>query len=379
MNPLPHMYYLILFSICSTILFAEQDSEKFGFALSEQLLQNQGNVFISPYSAEIALRMALEGANGKTQEEMNAVIGSAPQRKLSDKDVHSFQAMAIDASLKPLESYREAIQQQFQATIFPVDFTKNPKKSLSFTNKSVLKATQGLIKNFIQPQDVSEKTKLILLNAIYFKKQWASPFSVSKTEKAPFTTCDDTKIAVDMMRQQEFFSCGTSDGVSYLELRFKEEENAPEYSCMLILPSEKNALLQIEQSLTAEKLAEWDRSLRKEYVELFFPKVTLDFRIDLKEALKTLGMREAFSESADFSKISPHLELAIDKVLHQTHLTIDEQGLEAAASSAAIFIVKAERRPEHSIVMRFDHPFLIVIREKQSGTLLFIGRICNPL
>jgi serpin B len=371
------IFIIFIQSAFASASFAEEPSDKFSYQLTGKILNEPGTVFFSPYSAKIALSMALVGAAGNTFREMNTVLGGISRLSSTGGGFNSYQAMCIDTSFKPLKSFTQTLQQDFQAEVLSVDI-KEKEKSLATVNKWVAQATQGLIPKLLMPQDIDSSTKLILLNAVHFKREWFNPFHKENTHKAPFTTCQGTQIDVDMMKQEEFFHYGKAGDATFISLDFKREENEPEYSCMLILPTEKNGLKSLEQNFSADILAKWQKNQKQEYVELYLPKLKIDYRIDLKTALQQLGIQEAFTDKADFSKITEANNIFINKVIQQAHLSIDEQGLEASAATSVSFNMKAFLPPKNKVELHFDRPFLIVIQEKKTGSLLFVGRVCSP-
>lgn len=377
---------LICLLLFGSTLFAEKATDAFSFLLTKQVFEeNRGTIFISPYSAQVTLQMAKMGAQHKTHEEMQNVLGP-PFLLPNSNNFSSYQAICIDRSFTPLQLYISAIWQKFRANLFRIDFSNEQKKlsSLQTINGLVKKKTDGQISDLLLPQDVDSSTKLILLNASLFKSNWLSPFLQENTQKAPFTTCDGDQVEVDMMKQSDFFHVVSDSEVTILALDFKRQEQGheqvhqPEYYSLFILPKESDKLSSVEQKITKASLEEWQKLSKSEYVELYLPKVKIEYRQDLKTALQNLGMKEAFTDLADFSKIAAQNDLFINKVIQKTCLTIDENGLEAAAATAASFNMKAFLPPKEKITLRFDRPFLLLILEKKSSSLIFAGRICKP-
>jgi serpin B len=366
--------------VCSGVrsVRTQPSTDTFSFSLAHRVFKSPGNVFISPYSANIALSMTMRGASGKTYDEMRKVLGK-PSPIISGGGFTSYQAIAIDQAYNPLKSYVDEIQKDYQAGLLPVDFLRQPELAVVIINRWASKSTQGLIPELLKVSDIKPETKLAILNACHFKKAWLSPFDASLTHKAPFTTSEGRSSDVDMMSKLGYFKYGKDNKISYVELAFETNENEPEYSCLLILPEDQKSLVQLEKHLDANKLNQVDALLKKEHVQLYLPKLDIEYRIYMKEVLINLGMHEAFDEvHANFSKMTKANDLYIDKVIQQTHLKLNEAGLEAAAATAVLMVRKSSISPQPKVVVRFDRPFLILIREKETGTPLFIGRISKP-
>lgn len=360
------------------ILSALHADETFSYDLTRTLLQQDHNVFFSPYSTQIVLSMSMEGAHGKTREEFSKLLKTPFQAHANTATFSTYQAVAIDHSCIPTQQYIQLLQKNFQAKLFSVDFQKQPDWSVKMINNWVQEKTENRINTLLLPQDVSSYTKLILLNAALVKKAWLYPFNQSSTKNAPFTTCDDKEIETPFMEIKEYFSYARDAHASYVELLFQKEENGPDLSCFLILPHDMNTLPLVEKHLSQEKIDFLKLELKKEFVHLLLPKCKINYRKDLRTALQELGLKTAFSKEADFTGISAHEDLALDKVIHQAELELDENGLTAAAATAAEFIMKSSLQPQHPIVMRFNRPFFILILDKTHNSLLFAGRICRP-
>lgn len=359
-----------LFFLCIALVVYAED---FSYTFSQKILaQEKGNVFISPYSVRVALGMALDGAKGTTREELEKVLGNSRELYVTKGNFRSFQALAIDNSFTPLKQYVDTLYTTYHAATLSVDF-QAPQKALQAINGWVSQATNARVTTLVQPNDVKETTRLMLLNAVLFTGEWLLAFTKENTQEAPFTTDEDAQVTVPMMYQEAIFHYGNDTRASYLALDCKDSE----YACMIVLPIGGTTLQQIEEKFTSGMLTSWRESVRREYVKLSLPRVNIDCRVDCKEALKSLGIRTAFSQDADFSRIST-TPLAIDAVLHGARLKIDEAGIEATAATAVSFIIKSVLPPENAIEMRCDHPFLLVIYDKVQGAVVFVGRVTNP-
>jgi serpin B len=230
--------------------------------------------------------------------------------------------------------------------------------------------TEDKIKDLIPPGVLSPLTLLVLVNAIYFKGDWASQFDERLTHEAPFWVRLNEQVQVMMMTQKHAFGYAEADGLQMLELPYTGED----LSMLVLLPDEIGGLAALEDRLALDKLDRWTKRLRQTDVQVFLPRfeVTLPFRLD--EMLKTMGMVDAFSGGANFSGIAQG-QLSISAILHRAFVAVNEEGTEAAAATAVI-MDRAVPRPLPTF--HADHPFLFLIRENATGSILFLGRVVDP-
>jgi serpin B len=195
---------------------------------------------------------------------------------------------------------------------------------------------------------------------------------VRLTRQAPFRVTDREQVHVEMMAQRSEFGYKELDGLQVLELPYAGND----LSMIVLLPAEQDGLAQLEDALTVENLDRWTGRLHEREVQVFLPRFEVTFPVRLDEALSSLGMVDAFSEWADFSGMDGSKELRIGAVLHKAFVVANEEGTEAAAVTAVMVEAKGMLMP--APVFRADHPFMFLIREKQTGSILFIGRVVNP-
>jgi len=213
---------------------------------------------------------------------------------------------------------------------------------------------------------------LVLVNAIYFRGDWAQRFDPSNTRRGPFTLEDGRTVDVEMMSQAGDFSCGESEEARVLELPYEGDD----LSLFVILPREGNRLSDIENALTERNLESWLSAPCEQRIRVFLPRFRISWGTgDLVRPLISLGMRDAFlAGRADFSGMDGSRSLFIGSVLHRAFIEVNEEGSEAAASTA---VVLKKGRPDERI-FRADHPFLFLIRENTTGSILFLGRFTDP-
>ena len=221
---------------------------------------------------------------------------------------------------------------------------------------------------------MNRDNRLVLTNAIYFKGDWVKQFDEKETKQEKFRIGKGDAVQVPMMRrtdEEAVFNYTETAELQILEMLYDGEELS-----MLILLPKNDGLESLEDSLTAENLAEWNKRLKEKRINIFIPKFTLDTKYFIKTKLSRMGMPLAFTPDADFSGMDGSKRLFIDKVIHQAYVKVNEEGTEAAAATGVSMMVETFRPavPE----FRADHPFIFIIQERVTGNILFIGRITNP-
>ncbi|MBD1937477.1 serpin family protein [Microcoleus sp. FACHB-68] len=348
----------------------------------------EGNLFFSPYSLSTGLAMTYAGARGQTAAQMaQALHFSLPPERLhpvfaalkANIETDSQQNYQLDIANRLwgqkgynfLEAFLEITRNFYNATLEKVDFTSAPEEARTQINRWIAQKTHEKIKNLIPSGVLSSDTRLVLTNAIYFKAAWLSPFDPSKTKNEPFTTLDGQLVPVPMMHQAgQMFGYAEIDGLQVLELPFVDDR----LSVVILLPQQVNGLLELERRLTPENLTKWLSSLSSEVpVSVSLPKFQLRSAFELKDILSKMGMPLAFSPNSDFSGMNGQKDLFISNVIHKTFADVNEAGAEADAATA---ITAATRGSGNAF--KADHPFIFLIRDAESGSVLFLGRMVNP-
>lgn len=362
-------------------------NSRFALDLYGRLCTAQGNLFFSPYSISAALAMTYAGARGNTASQMAAVLHFAldPERlhpAFAGLEVllESWQkagriALSVANSLWPQlgerfkRAYLDLVLHYYGVTITAVDYARDPEGSRQRINAWVEDKTQEKIKELILPQHVSGPSVLILVNAIYFKGDWASQFDAANTRPAPFYVTAEKSVEVSLMRQKASFGYAELPGLQVLELPYQGDE----LSMVVLLPQAGNGLAELEQAFSLENLANWLGRLRVQEVDVLLPRFKLTGQFELKDVLEAMGMTDAFG-LADFSGMTTG-QLFISNVVHKAFVEVNEEGTEAAAATAVVF---ARGLPLPAPVFRADRPFLFLIRERSSGSILFLGRLADP-
>jgi serpin B len=369
---------------------AVDSAAPFALDLYSRLRTHPGNLFVSPCSLDMALRMVQAGADGKTLQEMNAVL-QAPQEP-ADGPHAAPAGFASDLQAEPaakgyelsvanavwaqkrlslLPAYTDLLRSRYRAAMKLADFADSAAATAEI-NGWVAAQTHDRIQDLIPPDAVGNLTRLVLVNAIYFKGQWVYPFDQRVTRDGPWhlENGDAASKSTAMMHQAGQFEFYQDEHLSALQMPYKGNRLA-----MLVLLPREGKLSDLEASLTVERLNHTLSDLRPAEVGVSFPRFTTDDHLELRSTLEAMGMRDAFSDAADFSKMDGRRDLKISKVFHGASVQVDETGTEASGASAVLMQFKGpplERRFEA------DHPFVFLIRDVHSGAILFMGRVADP-
>jgi serine protease inhibitor len=239
-------------------------------------------------------------------------------------------------------------------------------------NDWVAAQTADKIQELIPTGTLSGLTRLLLVNAIYFKGQWASPFDPALTRPAPFWLTPDHSVQVPFMNKEQQFLYAENATAQILGLPYGGDDLV----MLILLPRATHGLAQLEAALTLETLGPWVQELTPTKVLVALPRFQLTASCRLNEQLQALGMVDAFSDDADFSGMDGTRYLYIGAVLHQAFIVANEEGTEAAAATAVEMKVRSVQLPPP--VFRADHPFVFMILEQHTGSVLFLGRVVDP-
>ena len=368
----------------------------FALDLYQELWDREGNLFFSPYSISLALAMAYAGARGETAAEMaQALHFTLPQERLHPAfnaldlaiadhaaaggiELHTADAFWGQLGHPFLQGYIDLLSRDYGAEIHLLDFRNTPDACREHINAWVSEKTAGKIEELLPPGSVGPDTRLVLTNAIYFKGRWLYQFDPLASFPGEFHLlpgAPQTTSTAIMMRQRNLFlyAAGELEGIRYqaVELPYAGRE----LSMLLILP-ELVGYREFEGAVDAERLGEILDGLFPCIVDLTMPKFSFDSGFSLKAVLSELGMPRAFSLEADFSGMDGTGELSLDEGYHRAFVKVDERGTEAFAVTAISPWLKASPPPE--VEFRADHPFMFLIRDRETGAILFLGRVLNP-
>lgn len=358
----------------------------FAWSLYAELDQGQDNLFLSPFSISAALGMTYAGARGQTADEMKNVL----HIELDDAAYHaSFGALLGDLAgphrgrgyqldianrlfgqqgFDFNSDFLQLTSDDYGAPLQQLDFKRDPDGSRQTINGWVEDQTQNRIKDLLGPGTITVDTRLVLANAIYFKARWASRFDPKDTRDADFTRADGSTSKVPMMGNFGTYGLYTDSDVSVIELPYQDNE----LSMVVILPAAKDGLPALEAALTGDKVDSWIQSLSEAHeVSVGLPRFTMTHSVPLKQTLIDMGMTLAFSDQADLSGIAPGLMLT--DAVHKAFVLVDEEGTEAAAATAVVAGTTSAGPAFYA-----DHPFVFLIRDKLTGSILFMGRVEDP-
>jgi serpin B len=272
----------------------------------------------------------------------------------------------------PLQpSYVDILAEYYDAGLRVLDFKQAPDRSRLTINDWVSDQTNNRIKDIIPPEGIDPLTRLVLTNAIYFDATWASPFKKEATQDGQFSLLDGSKVTVPMMRQSTSFNYAAGDNYQAVELPYSGREIS-----MVILVPKPGQFAAFENALNATRFSAIMSNLKTGYVSLTMPKFKYDSSFSLGRMLSALGMPVAFTEAADFSGITGNRDLWISEVVHQAYVAVDEAGTEAAAASVVGIVGGAYAG--QSVEFTIDRPFIFLISDIKTGTILFLGRVMNP-
>ena len=361
-----------------------ESDNAFGMKIFKAIVEAKAdsNVFISPLSIAMALGMTMNGAAGNTYEEMKNTLEF---HELTEDQINGAFRSLIDllVDLDPevifeiansiwvrlgypvLQDFLDVNQTYFDAEIRELDFSLA--EAVDIINGWIADKTHGKIEEVLDRIDPN--VIMYLINAIYFKGTWTYQFDESETVDAQFTIPDGSQVSCEMMRMQCDLDYFQGPGFQAVDLPYGNGQ----FSMTVLLPDPGTTVDDIAAQITPQTWSQWMSSLEETTINLGLPRFTLEWEMLLNDILKQLGMVDAFGAGADFTRINPGGNLYISRVIHKTFVEVDEEGTEAAA------VTVVEMREFATPGMTMNRPFLFVIRENHSGTLLFMGKLVNPV
>jgi serine protease inhibitor len=365
---------------------------QFGFELMQKIVENQdetANTMISPVSVSLALAMTYNGAAGETQEAMEETLHL---NGLSKEQVNESYQSLMESLLSVDEKvtmeiansiwYRQEfhVEQDFidvnkkyyDAGVSPLDF--DSPEAVDIINNWVAEKTHDKIPKIIETIDPLDV--MFLINALYFNGKWKYQFDEEKTTEEPFYLQDGSQIQTDMMVTETDLRYHRNDLFQVVELPYGRGN----YSMVCFLPSQDHRPDDIFAAMNNENWNQWMANLDTTGIELHLPKFKFEYKKKLNEMLKLLGMGEAFNpDKSDFSGINPdRKDLHISEVLHKTFVEVDEKGTEAAAVTS-VTMTATSIGGGGPRVLRFDRPFVFAIHEVTTNTIVFMGKLEEPL
>ncbi len=352
-----------------------------------------GNLFFSPFSIDIALSMLYGGAEGETEAQLAAALGvdgedawhdnlAALTADLCGEHHRAYSLYAANATwgqegVPFLDDFATLMDATYGAPIEEVDFMGDASGAADDINAWVADQTQGYIDPLFEPNDIDAFTRLVLANAIYFEADWATQFDTGDTYDQDFTLADGDTASVPMMHATEDYHLAVVDGARLLEMPYEDDE----LSMVVVLPDEVDGLPALEAALTAEQLADWTDQLHEAEVIVTLPTFELHHELPLRENLQALGITDAFDvDLADFTGIVDAADMAdnyyVSAARHKAYVKVDEEGTVAAAATGIAVSDLSAAPSENEFTA--DHPFLFLIRDMLTDTILFMGRVEDP-
>ena len=383
-------------------------NNKFAFDFYHELSKREdGNIFFSPYSISAAFAMVYEGARGKTAEEIQDVFYFPEKNVLranfariynkinehnKDYIMRTGNALWVQQNYPILEDYLTRVEKYYGGKVANLDFATATEESRKTINNFIKEQTDGRIKDLLPRGSITSDTRLVITNAIYFKGDWKWEFDSKYTEERDFHVDSEHVVKVPMMYMKPDkarFKYANLEKLQILELPYKGDK----VSMLILLPKQGRSynpttgevieynytIKDIEDELTIDNLNKWRSEMRETKLgSIYLPKFELKEKYTdvLKKSLIDLGMPSAFTVDADFSGITGYKDLYISSVTHQAYVNVDEKGTEAAGATAVVVSITGV---EYKIIFKADHPFIFIIQDRETGNILFLGRVVNPI
>lgn len=355
------------------------------------------NLVLSPYGTFHALALVYCGARGTTAEQLAQVLhwpreqqalpaalgalnndlarSRSPngrqgegETKADQSALHLAHAVWGHKGIDFTPDFVQRARTHFRAEVAELPFADNPEAARAAVNRWVAQQTRERIRELLG-QPLPSGTDLVLTSAVYLQAPWVAPFDRSMTRPQAFRTAAGPTIDVPMMSQVSRFRTTQGDGAELLELPYAGNGLV----LLVLLPEKADGLAELEENLTVDQLARWLQSLRLEKLQVYLPRFHTSAGFNLLETLLSLGLTAPFGSDADFSGMTAQKGLRLSAVVHKAYLGVDEQGTEATAATA---VVVERGLAVHTF--RVDRPFVFVLHDRDTGSILFLGRVANP-
>jgi len=374
-----------------------EGNTQFALDLYGQLAQKPGNKFFSPYSISTALGMTYAGARGQTAKEMAHTLHFAlendrlhpafgelihqlqgPNKKREFQLTTANSLWGNNTDLKLNAQFLRITQTDYESGFYLVDFINDAEGSRKKINGWVEDKTKDKIKDLLLPGVIKNNTRLVLVNAIFFKGAWLEQFSKKQTRLEEFTIPGSPAVKVPTMNQELFAKHLSNEEFQLAQLPYKDNE----VSMVILVPKKADVLAELEKKLSPKMLQQALAQAKMTNLHVSLPKFKMTEEFSLGDNLIALGMKDAFRvRIADFTgmeeKVSREDSLYISKVLHKAFVDVNEEGTEAAAATAVIMI-RPTSAPPPPVAFKADRPFLFLVRHNVTGSILFMGRVNDP-
>lgn len=345
------------------------------------------NIFVSPFSISTALAMTTNGAVGPTMEAMRTTlkIGDLSMEEVNNNfkillevlpkldpktKLKLAQSIWPQSDYPVLHAFLKLNQDYYSSEIHPIDFRADIQSAIDQVNLWVANNTDGLIEEAVS--ELPSNVVMLLINAIYFKGVWKAKFDPELTSNMPFAT-PAGDVSVEMMHIPEgSFPYYENDLFQAVDLAYGDSI----FSMTVFLPKEEKTVEDVIAELTPENYDLWLSKFSNQTLDLYLPKFKLEYGTKLKRTLSDMGMGLAFTDAADFSNMVEGGGVHIDDVIHKAFLEVNEEGTEAAAVTVVVIVESSVQIP---VVFKADRPFFFVIRDNKTNSILFMGKLVNPL
>lgn len=375
---------------CNNQVFSTANN-KFAVDVYKALLKKKQPVFFSPYSIYSALSMTMEGAKAATLLEMQRTlygsgIAACLQKGLTNSQqqfnqlsakgdsIRTANSLWIQKGLEVLPSFYKAVKDNYSAVLNEADFINAAEPARKNINSWVEKQTNNRIKELLAKGVLTKLTRMVLVNAIWFKGKWKAPFEHEATHDDKFYAEKET-VKVPFMHKAGFTNYAEDELAQVIEMPYQSDK----ISMAIILPV-KGKENEFENEFNQEKLDSWLRNTKPQDVNISLPKFKMEGGFDASELLQNMGMKKAFTDDADFSGITVKEQLKIDKVIHKAFIEVDEDGTEAAAATAVVMMKVTSVMPVQKVVKIFkaDRPFTFLLFDNEGKAILFMGKVEKP-
>ncbi len=368
----------------------------FAFDLYRELRGEKGNLFLSPYSISIALAMTYAGARGDTESKMARTLHfGLPQSKLHPAfnsldqtlagrgkgaagtkgrgfELNMANALWGNKGFPILPEFLDTLARNYGAGVQQMDFGHDPEGARTAINQWVADQTKGRIRNLIPPSMILPGTPLVLTDAVYFNAAWAQPFHKETNCAGEFSLLSGSKVGLEMMQQTSRFPYGEGNGYRVLEMPYSGDEMS-----MVFLVPDRGRFESVENSLNAKRAQAMLAYVTEQTVHLTMPRFKYESSFALKKTLSALGMSGTFNAGANFSGMAKAGPLWIQDVAHKALVAVDEEGTEAAAATA-VGMAGGAYGGQQIVELTIDRPFIFLIRDRGTGTVVFLGRVLDP-
>ena len=361
----------------------------FAFDLYAKLKGEKGNFFYSPFSISAALSMTSTGAMEETLKQMTKTLHLPANphpgfgeliAKLNAADPKAYQLSVANSLFGQkgypwLPSFLDVTNKYYQAGLKEVDYMQ-PEGARKQINDWVETKTNKKITDLMPAGSIGTDTRLVLVNAIYFKGNWNTPFDAKKTQKAAFHVSATEQADVQMMSVKNHFHYFENADMQLVAMPYAKNE----LSFVILLPRKQDGIADLEKKYTGNAISQWmNLGSGTPDVTVQMPKFKLEAKFDLGDQLAAMGMSDAFSANkANFAGMDGKRDLYIQKVIHKSFIEVNEEGTEAAAATGIAMAMKAMPAPKAPLIVRCDHPFTFMIVDNATSSVLFAGRYGEP-